>query len=299
MGDCHGSFLTLQLLNSSTFIILQMKQVRQKHTIPHTISSKGYARLEEEMSKELNTEEEIDRVELRKVGHKQKEGKEPNPGVLKAFIERAVEERGDDVGSSVTNDLLAKALGDDKPWRLRGIGYGVTKTKMVVMTHYKNINKECRDNIKEEKTSSCVCRGGLHLHNAIPKMLVIQIYFFALCKFLMLLLYFSCSRIVPHHENDSPISRPGVEEVLGKDKAYRLLSWYNENEVVADTIITETYPKMMCHGMPICFGAYKVTVTASRVDDAFIYRQNSQLKCVQSAIGTYIKWAEDLILPAI
>lgn len=29
--------------------------------------------------------------------------------------------------------LLVKALGDDKPGRLKGMGFGATKTKMVVM----------------------------------------------------------------------------------------------------------------------------------------------------------------------
>ncbi|XP_026390653.1 uncharacterized protein LOC113286181 [Papaver somniferum] len=104
---------------------------------------------------------------------------------------------------------------------------------------------------------------------------------------------------VPHRENDSPISRPRVEEVLGKDKACRLLSWYNENEVVADAIIAETYPKKECHGLPIGFAAYKVTVITSHVDDAILHKQSGELKRVIEDVGTYTTWAKDLIFPAI
>ncbi|KAI3878586.1 hypothetical protein MKW98_027891, partial [Papaver atlanticum] len=227
-----------------------------------------------------------------------KEGKEPNPGVMEALekIEKAVEDHGVDIGTSVTDDLLVRALGDEKPGKLRGIGYGETKTNMAVKTHYKKIIKECRDSMKEvnerlslleEKTSSCVCRGGSHLHNVSPKSGNASN---AIA---------STSRTVPHHENDSPISIPRVEEVLGNDKACRLLSWYNENEVVADGIIAETDPKMECHGMPIGFAAYKVTVITSHVDDAILYKKTGELKRVIEAVGTYTPWAKDLILPAI
>lgn len=196
----------------------------------------------------------------------------------------------------MTDDLLAKALGDDKPGRLRGIRYGATKTKMAVKAHYKKIIKKCRDNMKdvnerlallEEKTSSCVCHGASHLHNVSPKSgnasNVVG----------------STSMNVPHHENDSPISRPMAGGVLEKGKACRLLSWYNENEVVADAVIAETDPKMKCHGEPIGFAAYKVTVTTSIVDDAILYKQSGEFKTLFNVVGTYTTWSKDLILPAI
>ncbi|XP_026417050.1 uncharacterized protein LOC113312516 [Papaver somniferum] len=276
----------------------RMQQIRKKYTTPHTISRLRWERLEAKMQKERKTQEEIDRVKVWTAGHKQKEGKEPNPGVVEALekIQRAAGEHGADVGSSVTDDLLDKSLGDDKPGRLRGIGYGATKTKMVVKTYYKKIIKECRDSMKEvnerlalleEKTWSCVCHGASHLHNVSPKSgnasNVVG----------------STSMNVPHHENDSPISRPMAGGVLEKSKAWRLLSWYNENEVVADAIIAETDPNMKCHGEPIGFAAYKVIVTTSIVDDVILYKQSGELKTVFNVVGTYTTWAKDLILPAI
>ncbi|MCL7035463.1 hypothetical protein MKW94_025376 [Papaver nudicaule] len=54
-----------------------------------------------------------------------------------------------------------------------------------------------------------------------------------------------------------------------------------------------------CLGVPIGFGAYKVTVTLSHVDDALLYKPNNVLKTIFDALGTYTTWAKDLILPAI
>ncbi|XP_026441452.1 serine/threonine-protein kinase PRP4 homolog [Papaver somniferum] len=66
--------------------------------------------------KEQNTTKEIDRAVVWKVGHKQRKGKKPHPGVVEAFekLEKAQAEHGDDCGSSVTDDILAKAFGEDK-----------------------------------------------------------------------------------------------------------------------------------------------------------------------------------------
>ncbi|XP_026430211.1 uncharacterized protein LOC113326770 [Papaver somniferum] len=79
------------------------------------------------LQKEKNTTEDIDRADLWKVGHKQRKGKKPHLGVLKAFekLEKAQVEHGADCGSSVTDDLLAKALGKDKKTkrRLKGMGF--------------------------------------------------------------------------------------------------------------------------------------------------------------------------------
>ncbi|MCL7022048.1 hypothetical protein MKW94_000277 [Papaver nudicaule] len=54
-----------------------------------------------------------------------------------------------------------------------------------------------------------------------------------------------------------------------------------------------------CHGHPIGFGAYKVTVTVSHVDDAPLFKQSNVLKTVYDAVGTFTTWNKDLILPAI
>ncbi|MCL7035107.1 hypothetical protein MKW94_024669 [Papaver nudicaule] len=92
-----------------------------------------------------------------------------------------------------------------------------------------------------------------------------------------------------------------ILEMLATTMLYLVLAglWYNDDEVVADAVIVETNPKEKCHGVPIGFGAYKVTVTVSHVDDALLFKPSNVLKTVFDALGTYTTWAKDLILPAI
>ncbi|KAI3922798.1 hypothetical protein MKW98_006929, partial [Papaver atlanticum] len=75
----------------------------------------------------------------------------------------------------------------------------------------------------------------------------------------------------------SPSSRPTGVQVPKKDQACKLLSWYNEGEVVADGRIHETDPKKNIHGMPIGFGVYSVWVDHPLVDGALLYRPTSDL----------------------
>ncbi|KAI3917960.1 hypothetical protein MKW98_000194, partial [Papaver atlanticum] len=67
-------------------------------------------------------------------------------------------------------------------------------------------------------------------------------------------------------ENGSPLSRTNVVQhpvgVPEKNRACKLLSWYVEGEIVAEAVIADTDQKKLIHGMPIGFGAYKVSVTA-------------------------------------
>ncbi|KAI3948476.1 hypothetical protein MKW98_019226 [Papaver atlanticum] len=166
---------------------------------------------------------------------------------------------------------------------------------MVVKSHYKKILNECQESMMElngrlmmleEMSSRCVCcHDGSLLQKAGP----------------------NSGNASNNHastsivrENGSPLSKTNVVQqpvgVPEKNRACKLLSWYIEGEIVADAVIVETNPKKLIHGMPIGFGAYKVYVKTSRVDDALIYRKTNKLKCIHDAIRTYIPWAKDLIL---
>lgn len=65
-------------------------------------------------------------------------------------LEKAREKYHADCGSSVTDDILAKAFGEDKKTkgRLKGIGFGATRKKVVAQSHYKMMIKECQESYK-------------------------------------------------------------------------------------------------------------------------------------------------------
>lgn len=69
--------------------------------------------------------------------------------LIQKKIEKAQAEHGASSGSSVTEDVLAKALGEtEKTKRLKGLGFGATRKKIVAQSHYKKIIKECQESVK-------------------------------------------------------------------------------------------------------------------------------------------------------
>ncbi|KAI3850448.1 hypothetical protein MKW98_000258 [Papaver atlanticum] len=242
---------------------LKMQEVPSKHTTPHTISRKGYARLEVDFQKDQDTTKEIDRADLWKIGHKQRKGKKPHPGVVEAFekLEKAQAEHGADCGSSVTDDILAKAFGEDNKTkgRLEGICFGAKRKKVVAQSHYKLMIRECRESCRamndrlvqlEGRSSKYVCNGVSPSHRSSPKASNNQ--------------EASTSRIVRCNERDSthatpsPVRRPNEVQVPKRFQDCKLLRWYKEGEVVAEVEISETNLQMLIHGLPIGLGAYTV-----------------------------------------
>ncbi|KAI3870155.1 hypothetical protein MKW98_011596, partial [Papaver atlanticum] len=223
---------------------------------------------EVDLQKDQDTTEEIDRVDLWKVGQKQRKGKKPHPGEK---LKKAQAEHGADCGSPVTDDILAKAFGEDKKTkgRLKKIGFGATRKKL------------------DGRSSKCVCNGVSPSHRSSPKASNNQ--------------EASTSRIVRYNERDtthttlSPLRRPNEVQVPERFQACELLSWYKEGEVVAEAKIGETNPQMQIHGLPIGLVAYTVCVMTAYVEDAHVYRPTSEIKYVGEAVGNFITWSKDRI----
>ncbi|KAI3912055.1 hypothetical protein MKW98_007582 [Papaver atlanticum] len=231
----------------------------------HTISRQGYARLEEQMQKVLNTTEQIDRADLWKEGHQQHEGRDPNPCVLEAF-----------------------ALGEDKGVRLKGMGFGMTRKKIAANTHYKLIIKECQESCRamndrlvmlEEKNSKCACHEvNSHRDSPVarnnPQASVTR--------------YVLANGRASTTPTTSPVSRSNEVLVPERFTPCRLPSWYKDGEVVDDTKISETDPLQEIHGMPIGFGAYTVCVITALVEGAHVYKPTSEFKFVGDAVGSIL-----------
>ncbi|MCL7043694.1 hypothetical protein MKW94_003815 [Papaver nudicaule] len=253
----------VKYVNSPEFRVqrLRMQGFRKKYDTPHTISRQGYARLEAEMQEELKTAEEIERVDLWKKGHKPRKEGGPHPGVVEALkkIEKAQAEHGASSGSSVTEDVLAKALGEtEKTKRLKGLGFGATHKKIVAQPHYKKIIKECQESVKamndrllalEERNLKCVCTEvTTDSNNQASTSRIV----------------FCNERASTHTPNTSPVSRTNEVQVPVKFKPCKLLSWIKEGgQVVADAEIVETDPEKEIHGYPIGLNCYSVSVYCS------------------------------------
>ncbi|MCL7051813.1 hypothetical protein MKW94_019824 [Papaver nudicaule] len=293
----------VKYVNSPEFRVqrLRMQGFRKKYDTPHTISRQGYARLEAEMQEELKTAEEIERVDLWKKGHKPRKEGGPHPGVVEALkkIEKAQAEHGASSGSSVTEDVLAKALGEtEKTKRLKGLWFGATRKKIVAQSHYKKIIKECQENVKamndrllvlEERNLKCVCNEVTHSHRASPTDSNNHA---------------SNSRIVFCNErastptpNTSPVSRTNEVQVPHKLKECKLLSWVKEDDqVLADAEIVETDPEKEIHGNPIGLNCYSVCVITAHVDNAPVFKPTDEFRTLKDAQGGVITWPKNRIV---
>ncbi|MCL7051695.1 hypothetical protein MKW94_011370 [Papaver nudicaule] len=257
----------VKYVNSPEFRVqrLRMQGFRKKYDTPHTISRQGYARLEAEMV------------------------------CFSKKIEKAQAEHGASSGSSVTEDVLAKALGEtEKTKRLKGLGFGAMRKKIVAQSHYKKIIKECQESVKAMN----------------DRLLVLEVRFVFSVHSLTQSSptdsnnHASTSRIVFCNErastptpNTSPVSRTNEVQVPHKLKPCKLLSWVKEDDqVLADAEIVETDPEKEIHGNPIGLNCYSVCLITAHVENAHVFKPTDEFRTLKDAQGGVITWPKNRIV---
>ncbi|KAL6194566.1 hypothetical protein ACLB2K_035648 [Fragaria x ananassa] len=88
---------------------LKMREIRAKQTLTHTLSRKGYARKEDEHIEAHVSKKKTSKANAAKI----------------AEVQKKIDEATDD-GEAI----LTQVLGLERPGRIRGVGAGVTKTKL-------------------------------------------------------------------------------------------------------------------------------------------------------------------------
>ncbi|KAM1677572.1 hypothetical protein ACFX1R_039536 [Malus domestica] len=127
----------------------KFKKLKSFHTLPHVMSRKGYARLEDELRNKGTPEEDLNRVSLWIAARTRKNGQPVNEIVSKKMddIKLANEMPTTDNGS-IKDDALSQALGPEHRGRLRGGGYGVTPSRYDAQTYASMSNRELRDRLQ-------------------------------------------------------------------------------------------------------------------------------------------------------
>ncbi|KAI3967784.1 hypothetical protein MKX01_039176, partial [Papaver californicum] len=241
-----------------------------------------------------------------------------NPKKEKTLNEK---EHGTDSGLSLKDDILSKALGEDRPGRVKSLGFGVTRSKLTIQSQYtktiKNIVEAVESlstrivTLEKEKNLRTVFNDGSSSHRVGEGSSSHRIGEGSSSHRIGTLNFnyeqsgaasnntlVSPSDISPTGGSPggaSPSSRSTCVQVLKKGQACKLLSWYKEGEVTADGRIQETDSVKKIHGMPIGFGAYSVWVDYALVDDALLYRPTSEFRFVHKAIGPTVAWPKDCI----
>ncbi|KAG7536624.1 MFS transporter superfamily [Arabidopsis suecica] len=122
--------------NTSAFkeISEKYRKLRQAQ-IPHTTSRKGMNRLAHEMKKKSSNPKLVTRSKVWVAGHTHSDGRPVRPEFAETIekIKSIDSEMGSSSTTNLKDDAVSQVLGKDKPGRLRGMGRGVTATKLAFM----------------------------------------------------------------------------------------------------------------------------------------------------------------------
>lgn len=82
----------------------------------------------------------------------------------------------------------------------------------------------------------------------------------------------------------------------GEKKKCILLDCKNSGRKVAEGRVCSTDPTALIHHVPLGPNASKVWVEVSKIDDARVWRPNSEIEYISDAIGTTVAWPNDKLL---
>ncbi|KAK9265796.1 hypothetical protein L1049_028599 [Liquidambar formosana] len=108
----------------------QFSSMRKKQTLPHTMSRKGYARLEHDMRK---ANPRLSRADVWTKGHLRKNNEPYNDAVadtLKKMEEYTQSATAQSSNNGIRGDAVAHVLGPERGGRVRGLGFGATITRV-------------------------------------------------------------------------------------------------------------------------------------------------------------------------
>ncbi|CAL5350726.1 unnamed protein product [Camellia sinensis] len=115
----------------------RFRAMRKKQTLLHTMSRKGYVRLEDEMRRESRAPSSTSRVDVWIKGHTMKEGKSMNE-VLDVTMKKVQELHNsstDKSPKSTKDDAIFHTFGPERRGSVRGLGFGALPSKVNAQVH--------------------------------------------------------------------------------------------------------------------------------------------------------------------
>ncbi|XP_012850059.1 PREDICTED: uncharacterized protein LOC105969828 [Erythranthe guttata] len=201
------------------------KAIRHKQ-ISHTCSRKGMARLAEDMEKLNELESE-------------------SPSSSR---------------TDIRNDSLSKVLGQDKYGRVRGMGRGMTITKLsLFLAHNKHVS---------------------HMENWIKQL---ENIVSALGK----------NKVHQSEEADKTSSKGGNSN-FGPD--CKLVDWGGTNDIVAEGRVVSFDPKDLVDQIPLGPNAIKVLVNVPIQPNAFLWRPTPNMTFIKESRGKTIAWHSERVI---
>ncbi|KAM7502668.1 hypothetical protein LguiB_001572 [Lonicera macranthoides] len=243
-------FVNGRLSHEFKLISGKHKAARAKQIHPHTTSRKGYARLTEEMKEEKKLKV-VRRVDVWLQGHTRKNGNPVNEAVQETMTKiKEIPPTQDLI--SIRDDALAKFLGPERPGRVRGLGFGVTPTKV--------------DAIVQSNGRVAA------LENQLKEFMEWRIQMEALLS----------------QGNRANMDQFGGREDVAYNSAPT--PQVGTGEVVANAKIESTDQQSLVHHQILGPDCYKVWVLETLVPNVMVYRYSDVFSTLDDAKGSTIAW---------
>ncbi|KAL5761920.1 hypothetical protein ACOSP7_018184 [Xanthoceras sorbifolium] len=279
-------FVKFRLSSEFDGISRHYSELAKKNDTPQTTSRKGMARLREELrlaKLEANKDfEEVDRVETWITGHKHKDGMPVNENVGEKI--KQMEAISLDKTTIIREDAVSQVLGNEHRGRVRGLGFGVTPTRVQVAVIGKQTTTQLQEEMKTLRQQVAEMKSAL---------LTMQRQ------------YSSASnrqgsneivKIIESSLKSTPaVSINEVDTSSQKGKKCKLLHWIGSGEVVAEAEIECTNPQTLVHHMILGPDHWKIAVKKILVRKVPLCRPTSELHVLEDARGTYIAWPSKYI----
>ncbi|KAL5737136.1 hypothetical protein ACOSP7_023766 [Xanthoceras sorbifolium] len=255
-------FVKFRLSSEFDGISRHYSELAKKNDTPQTTSRKGMARLREELrlaKLEANEDsEEVDRVETWIAGHKHKDGMPVNENVGEKI--KQMEAISLDKTTIIREDAVSQVLGNEHRGRVRGLGFGVTPTRVQVAVIGKQTTTQLQEEMKTLRQQVAEMKSALLTMQSTPA-----------------------------------VSINEVDTSSQKGKKCKLLHWIGSGEVVAEAEIECTNPQTLVHHMILGPDHWKIAVKKILVRKVPLCRPTSELHVLEDARGTYIAWPSKYI----
>ncbi|KAL5833554.1 hypothetical protein ACOSQ3_017228 [Xanthoceras sorbifolium] len=265
---------------SSEFDIISSKysDLAKKNKAPHTTSRKGLARLREDL--------------------------------------KQLEEISGNQATSISDDAVSQVLGKEHRGRVRGLGGGVTPTRVNASVVGKQTTTQLREEMKKQnKRHEDEMKRQQDEMNALKQQLKdLQSFVFNMqrrekrresCCSAEGEEGGSASRRDKYEgREERESSWPGkkkeqklneMEASSQKGKKCKLLHWIDSGEVVAEAEIECIDPQVSVHHVALDLDHWKITVKKILVSKVPLCRPTSDLHMLEDSRGTYIAWSSKYI----
>ncbi|XP_062017879.1 uncharacterized protein LOC133734269 [Rosa rugosa] len=268
----------------------KMKKIRANQTLTHTMSRKGYARLEDEYKKE-NPGKSLSRAELWIKGHEQKKSKNEHVAAKIIEIQAKLDAQPPSEGRiPIKYDTLSQVLGKERPGRVRGLGSGVTPSKVDAQLESSSWKQTLENKIDAMSERTKILEDiilkmsqngngggggdGENMH--------------------------ADSVGTPqnghgHGEGSMNLgtgnskSEQDSTQLSINDKC-KLLNWEGTSEVVARGYISDINPESKVHGYKLGPGCYRIAIEEVVMSDAEFYRSQPEFVTMEDALGSTVAW---------